>query len=130
VCNGGPSPGAPAGPSGGQSPGGPAAPAGGPSSGASALPSAGGPSAPAAPSFTAPTPPAAAPPGGGQQPSAPTQTGPETGASSDIEGARLVLLNLALSGSTRDEADRYVAEHFNVPDRKALLDEVFATAGE
>ena len=41
-----------------------------------------------------------------------------------------MLLNLALSGSTRDEADRYVAQHFNVPDRRALLDEVFASVAE
>jgi hypothetical protein len=50
--------------------------------------------------------------------------------SADPEGARLVALELALSGSSREEADRYVAEHFDVPDRAALLDEVFATAGQ
>ena len=45
----------------------------------------------------------------------------------DVEGARLVALNMALSGASREEADRYVAEHFDVPDRAALLDDVFAT---
>ncbi len=49
------------------------------------------------------------------------------GTTGDVEGARLVALNMALSGASREEADRYVAEHFDVPDRAALLDDVFAT---
>lgn len=44
-------------------------------------------------------------------------------------GARLVALDLALSGTPRADADRYLAEHFRVPDRAALLDEVYAAAG-
>jgi len=50
-----------------------------------------------------------------------------TSAGGDIEGARLVALNMALNGSPREETDRYIAENFDVPDRKALLDEVYAT---
>ena len=74
---------------------------------------------------------AAAPPAEVAPPAAAAQPEPPpAGLTSDIEGARLVLLNLALSGSTRDEADRYVAQHFNLPDRKALLDEVFASVAE
>ncbi len=49
------------------------------------------------------------------------------GSANDADGARLVALNMALSGASREEADRYVAEHFDVPDRAALLDDVFAT---
>jgi hypothetical protein len=45
----------------------------------------------------------------------------------DIEGARLVALNMALNGTAREETDRYLAENFNVVDRAALLDEVYAT---
>jgi DivIVA domain-containing protein len=45
----------------------------------------------------------------------------------DAEGARLVALNMALNGTSREETDRYLAENFNVVDRAALLDEVYAT---
>jgi DivIVA domain-containing protein len=48
-------------------------------------------------------------------------------ADSDIEGARLVALNMALNGTPRDETDRYLAENFSLADRAALLDEVYAT---
>jgi len=44
-------------------------------------------------------------------------------------GARLVALDLALSGAPREQADRYLAEHFApLDDRGALLDEVYAAA--
>jgi hypothetical protein len=36
---------------------------------------------------------------------------------------------MALSGRSREEADRYLLEHFEVADRKGLLDEVWASAG-
>jgi DivIVA domain-containing protein len=45
----------------------------------------------------------------------------------DTEGARLVALNMALNGTSRDETDRYLAENFDLADRTALLDEVYAT---
>jgi DivIVA domain-containing protein len=45
----------------------------------------------------------------------------------DTEGARLVALNMALNGTARDETDRYLAENFDLADRTALLDEVYAT---
>lgn len=45
----------------------------------------------------------------------------------DAEGARLVALNMALNGTSRDETDRYLAENFDLSDRAALLDEVYAT---
>lgn len=47
--------------------------------------------------------------------------------SGDVEGARLVALNMALNGQTREETDRYLAENFELTDRTALLDEVYAT---
>jgi DivIVA domain-containing protein len=43
-------------------------------------------------------------------------------------GARLVALEMALSGAAREEADGYLAEHFPLGDRAALLDEVYAAA--
>ncbi len=45
----------------------------------------------------------------------------------DIEGARLVALNMALNGTPRDETDRYLAENFQLGDRAQLLDEVYAS---
>ena len=45
------------------------------------------------------------------------------------EGARVIALNMALSGSTRDETAAYLAENFELDDPEALLDEVYARAG-
>jgi hypothetical protein len=49
--------------------------------------------------------------------------------STDVDGARLVALNMALDGDPRDATDRYLAEHFDIPDRGRLLDEVYAAVG-
>ncbi len=45
----------------------------------------------------------------------------------DAEGARLIALNMALNGTSRDETDRYLAEHFDLSDRESLLNEVYAS---
>ena len=47
----------------------------------------------------------------------------------DTAAARIVALDMALSGKSRDETDRFLAEHYDVEDRAALLDEVYAAAG-
>jgi hypothetical protein len=47
-------------------------------------------------------------------------------ASEDLDGARLVALNMALNGESRADTDRYLAEHFQVADRLKLIDEVYA----
>jgi hypothetical protein len=60
----------------------------------------------------APTPPAAA--GAGEQ------------KRSDLDSARLVALNMALSGESREQADRHLADTFELADRAKLLDEVYA----
>ncbi len=65
-----------------------------------------------------PAPPAPAPP------AAPVSL---AGADDDVEGARLVALNMALNGTPRDETDRYLAENFTLGDRARLLDEVYAS---
>ena len=57
------------------------------------------------------------PPGGG----ASAQRDP------DAEGARLIALNMALNGNSREDIDRYLQENFNLADREALLDEVTAS---
>jgi hypothetical protein len=51
------------------------------------------------------------------------QGGAENG---DIDGARLVALNMALNGESREEAERYLAENYELVDRGKLIDEVFA----
>jgi DivIVA domain-containing protein len=45
----------------------------------------------------------------------------------DVEGARLIALNMALNGQDRAETDRYLAENFDLADRQRLLDEVYAS---
>jgi DivIVA domain-containing protein len=53
----------------------------------------------------------------------------EPAAGGDSEGARLIALNMALNGTPREETDRYLAENFDLSDREALLDEVYARVG-
>jgi DivIVA domain-containing protein len=54
-------------------------------------------------------------------------TAPAGGVDDDVEGARLVALNMALNGTPRDETDRYLADNFQLGDRARLLDEVYAS---
>ena len=54
---------------------------------------------------------------------------PESGAD-EVEGARLVALNMALNGTPREETQQYLQENFSLADQDALLDEVYATVGE
>jgi len=61
---------------------------------------------------------------------APPHGGVDGGAGADdddVEGARLIALNMALNGQTRAETDKYLAENFDLSDRAGLLDEVYAT---
>jgi hypothetical protein len=86
--------------------------------------------APPAPAPRAPAaPPSAASP---QLPSRPVGAAEPaaagTGAVSDgqLDSARLVALNMALNGESRTDAERYLAEHFELVDRQKLVDEVYA----
>jgi DivIVA domain-containing protein len=54
--------------------------------------------------------------------------GPEVAA--DIDGARLVALNMALNGTPRDETDRYLSENFELDERQLLLDEVYSSVAD
>ena len=60
---------------------------------------------------------------------APAATGDNGGEGGDVEGARLIALNMALNGQSREETDRYLAENFDLPDRAGLLDEVYESVG-
>jgi DivIVA domain-containing protein len=58
---------------------------------------------------------------------APAEASAPAGSDADVEGARLVALNMALNGTPRGDTEKYLAEHFDLPDRAALLDDVYAT---
>jgi hypothetical protein len=45
----------------------------------------------------------------------------------ETEGARLIALNMALNGTSREETDRYLLENFSLSDRASLLDEVYSS---
>jgi DivIVA domain-containing protein len=48
----------------------------------------------------------------------------------DDTGVRLVALELALSGTPREQAEAVLAEQFTLADRRELLDDVYAAAGQ
>ncbi len=56
------------------------------------------------------------------------QSGAQEGAAggSDLDGARLIALNMALNGESRADTERYLAENFQLPDRLKLIDEVYS----
>jgi DivIVA domain-containing protein len=59
-------------------------------------------------------------------PPPPRSPEPVSAGSEDLEGARLIALNMALNGESRVATDRYLAENYDLADRHKLLDEVFA----
>ncbi|MGH2952817.1 MAG: hypothetical protein ACRDK9_02195 [Solirubrobacterales bacterium] len=52
------------------------------------------------------------------------------GARSDEVGARLVALNMALEGASREQIEAKLAADYDLEDRAKLLDEVIAAAGK
>jgi DivIVA domain-containing protein len=73
--------------------------------------------------------PAPAPEPAVEEPVAEEPAAAPTERSTDEEGARLAALDLALGGTPREEAERYLAEHFDLADPAALLDDVYARVG-
>ena len=61
------------------------------------------------------------------EPAAEPAKAPDGGA--DEAGARIIALNMALGGSSREETAAYLAENFSLPDPDALLDDVYAKVG-
>jgi DivIVA domain-containing protein len=49
--------------------------------------------------------------------------------SADVEGARLVALNMAIDGRSREETERYLAKHFRLMDGRRLVDDIYAAFG-
>jgi vacuolar-type H+-ATPase subunit H len=92
-----------------------------PSEGADASPAT-APPAPTASSELAPPPPPTQPPA---QPPTPA-AGEQKAEDGDVDGARLVALNMALNGETREATESYLAENFSLSERRRLVDEVYA----
>jgi hypothetical protein len=44
----------------------------------------------------------------------------------DLDSARLVALNMALNGESREDTERYLAENYDLVDQRKLVDEVYA----
>jgi cell division septum initiation protein DivIVA len=68
-----------------------------------------------------------------QEAPAPEQEAPaavDAPTAGDEEKARLIALEMALSGKSREEADSYLAGEFKLDDRAKLLDEIYAKIGE
>ncbi|HEX5622389.1 MAG TPA: DivIVA domain-containing protein [Solirubrobacteraceae bacterium] len=75
----------------------------------------------------APAPPPAPP----EEPEIPEATAPASnGGGEDEAGARLIALNMALSGTPREETAAYLAEHYQLADPDALLDDVYSRADQ
>jgi cell division septum initiation protein DivIVA len=53
--------------------------------------------------------------------------GVDASAANPVETARLIALNMALSGAPREATDRYIAENFELPDREGLVDDVYGS---
>jgi DivIVA domain-containing protein len=64
------------------------------------------------------------------EPARPEPPARDASKNGDSAAARIVALDMALSGTPREHTDRYLAENYDVPDRAALLDEVYAAAEE
>jgi hypothetical protein len=80
----------------------------------------------------APAPPVASPPPGAPavvpKPVVPESAVPESAATDDDgAGVRLIALNMALDGSSREQTAQFLAENFSLVDAERLLDEVYAS---
>ena len=64
------------------------------------------------------------------EPAAPAPAASAVDDGGDEEGARLIALNMALNGTPREETERYLADNFELADTEALLDDVYARAGQ
>jgi hypothetical protein len=49
----------------------------------------------------------------------------EQSSTTDEQKARMVTLNMALNGAPREEAERYLQQHFALPDATAILDDAY-----
>ena len=54
----------------------------------------------------------------------------ERGGDGGAAGARLVAMNMALEGASREEVDRHLAEAYDVSDCETLIEDVFSRVGQ
>jgi hypothetical protein len=59
-------------------------------------------------------------------PAAQPEGAPAGGGAADLDGARLIALNMALNGESRADTERYLAVNFELADRGKLVEEVYA----
>jgi hypothetical protein len=57
---------------------------------------------------------------------APPPAAAATAENGDVDGARLVALNMALNGESRADTERFLAENFQLAEREKLIEEVYA----
>jgi len=88
---------------------------------------------PAAAPTAEPAPAAEEPEPAAEEPTQPIETSEPKTAPIELpagqEGARVIALNMALNGSSREETAHYLSENFELDDPEALLDDVYARAG-
>jgi hypothetical protein len=60
----------------------------------------------------------------------PPQVGANGGKSDDVAGARLVAMNMALEGASREQIAAKLTEDYELDNRDKLVDEVLALAGK
>jgi len=63
------------------------------------------------------------------KPAAATPAEPAVVGRRDLSAARLVAIEMAVAGRTRDEVDGHLHDAFDVDDTRALLDDVFGAVG-
>jgi hypothetical protein len=78
------------------------------------------------PTAAAPAAPPVPPPAPSPPPTPPRSEPRANTGNGDLDGARLIALNMALNGDSRAATDKYLAEHYELGDRQKLLDEVYA----
>jgi hypothetical protein len=59
------------------------------------------------------------------RPSGANAAGPALGRARELSAARLIAIEMAVAGRSRDEVDRHLRETFRFDDTRALLDDVF-----
>jgi DivIVA domain-containing protein len=59
-------------------------------------------------------------------PPPPLPSEPPAAPNGDFDGARLIALNMALNGDSREDVGRYLADNFDLADREKLVEEVYA----
>jgi len=73
---------------------------------------------------------AGAPPEPAVEPEPEPEPAPPPAGNGDEAGARLIALNMALSGTPREETARYLADNYALEDAEGLLDDVYERAGQ